>query len=111
MTRDCDKPLLSIQIVKWSSTWLMACWSLFLVFIGLTDIDKQSVYLGKITFYGAMLYLNTLVIGLLLIAGWSRLAYLRHPSLKQATLWGAGTLVVMVCVHVITQAIVIRAIG
>jgi len=88
----------------------MACWLLFLVFICLTDIDKQSVYLGRITFYGALLYLNTLVIGLALIAGWGRLAYLRHPLLKQATLRGAGTLVVMACVHVITQTIVIRAI-
>lgn len=111
MTRDCDKPLLSIKIVRWSSVWLMTSWSFFLVFICLTDIDKQSVYLGKITFYGAMLYLNTLLVGLPLIAAWSRLACLRHPLLKRSTLWGGSTLLVMACIHAITQTIIMDAIG
>lgn len=82
-----------------------------MLFILSTDINKQSVYLGKITFYGGVLYLNTLVAVMTLLSGWGRLVYLRHPALKRSSLWVAGALVVVGAVHAVTQLIIVRAMG
>lgn len=109
MKQVCDKPPFALRLVRWGAAWLMACWILFLAFIMQTDIDKQSVYLGAITFYGGVLYLNTLLAGVVGIAGWGRLAYLRHASLRRASLWLGGALGLMLTVHVLTQAIIIHA--
>lgn len=99
------------MIVRFASAWLILCWLIFLGFICTTTIDKQSVYLGKITFYGAVLYLNTAIALLLIVGAWCRLAYRRDPYTKHAALWGGGAVVLAVCVHLITQSIIVKAIG
>jgi hypothetical protein len=93
-----------------SSAWLVICWVVFLAFICTTNIDKQSVYLGKITFYGAVLYLNTALALMLIVAAWGRLAYTSHPLTKRAALWVVGALTVVVAVHFATQSIIGNAI-
>ena len=111
MTQAYAKPSIAERVVQISSAWLVICWLVFLAFICVTTIDKQSVYLGKITFYGAVLYLNTALALLLIIVAWCRLAYIRHPSTKRAALWAVAAFAVLISVHLITQTIIGNAIG
>jgi hypothetical protein len=110
MTQAYAKPSIAGRVVQISSAWLAICWLVFLAFICGTTIDKQSVYLGKITFYGSVLYLNTALALLPIVVAWCRLAYTRHPFTKRAALWVVGAFAILISVHLITQSLIIDAI-
>ena len=111
MTQVFDKPSIAYRVVVAASAWLVVCWVMFLAFIATTTIDKQSVYEGPITFYGALLYGITAIALLVMIPAWIRVAYKKHPSLRAASYWALGATAVMTAVSVLTQMIIIKVIG
>lgn len=111
MTPDSAKKLWADRLVEASSALLAASWVAYLAYISVTHIDKQSVYLGPITFFSAILFAITVVSLLVLLSAWGSLIYRRHSTWRRSTYLLVGVVVWILAVHQLTEAMIRRAIG
>jgi hypothetical protein len=106
-----DRRTPAYNIVVGVSIWHAACWVVYLLYMSNTEIDKQSVYVGAITFYSAILFASSLVALICMISAVGLLAYRRNPFLRLSIYWLIGAVSVMVGVYAITEIMINRAIN
>jgi hypothetical protein len=110
MTQACAKKPIAYRLAIGASVVQSGCWLSYLAYLGGTTITKQSVYMGAITFYAALLLAVTgITLGVLICSIWY-LARTRHQLAKPAALWGACSIVVAVAVFALTRPIINSAI-
>jgi hypothetical protein len=100
-----DKPA-SYRAAIAASLVLGASWLAYLAYLSAVTVTKQSVYMGPITFYAALLLA---VSGLSVAVHVCTVAYLvriRHQLAKRAAIWGLSALLVAVAIFAITRTII-----
>lgn len=100
-----DKPL-AYRLAIGASVTLGGSWLCYLTYLGETSITKQSVYMGAITFYAALLLAVTCIAFGVLICAVGYLVRTRHQLSKSAALWGACSILVVLAVFAITRPMI-----
>lgn len=93
-----------------ASAVLAGSWLLYWAYLLRTPITKQSVFMGEITFYAAMLLA---VSGLAVAAMAGSTAYLaatRCPPWRWAAAWAAASLVIVALAYAATRTLISSAI-
>lgn len=89
-----------------ASITLGCSWLGYLAYLSGTAITKQSVYMGAITFYAAVLLAVSGISFCVLTGSVGYLARTRHHLSKSAALWGALAISVAAIVFVITRPLI-----
>lgn len=106
MTQAYAKKPITYWLALAASATLGGSWLSYLAYLSSITITKQSVYMGAITFYAAVL-LAVSGFSLLVLAGSvGHLARMHRRLSKTAALWGGFAIVVAVIVFVITRPLV-----
>jgi len=92
-----------------ASGTLGGSWLCYLAYLSGTAITKQSVYMGAITFYAALLLALTCISFGVLVCSVGYLARMRHQLAKSAALWGTTSILVAVIVFAITRPLISSA--
>ncbi|OGB03663.1 MAG: hypothetical protein A3G29_05920 [Burkholderiales bacterium RIFCSPLOWO2_12_FULL_64_99] len=100
-----DMPL-AYRLAIGASVTLGGSWLCYLTYLGETSITKQSVYIGAITFYAALLSAVTCIAFGVLICAVGYLVRTRHQLSKSAALWGACSILVVLAVFAITRPMI-----
>lgn len=103
-----DKPI-AYRLAVGASVALSLSWLVYLAYLSGTVVTKQSVYMGAITFYAALLLAVSALLTGLLIGAIGYLAKLRHQLAKPAAIWGASALMVVLLVFAITRPMINNA--
>jgi hypothetical protein len=104
-----NKPF-SYRLAIGSSLGLIASWLSYLAYLNTTTITKQSVYMGPITFYAALLLAISGLSVTMLMCSVGHLLHIHHPQARRATIWGLSALVVAAAIFAITRPMVNGAI-
>ena len=109
MLRDSACERASSWIARSSSVVLSAGWISYWLYLLNTGISKQSVLMGEITFYAAVLLTVTClsVTSMGLCLGFMAATHSR--LLRSASLWALGSLFIACLVFVSTRALIERA--
>lgn len=89
-----------------ASATLGSSWVSYLAYLGGATITKQSVYLGAITFYAALLLAVTCIALVVLVFSVGYLARTRHHRAKAAALWGALAISMAIILFVVTRPLI-----
>jgi hypothetical protein len=100
----------SYRLAIGSSLGLIASWLSYLAYLSTTTITKQSVYMGPITFYAALLLAVSGLSATALTFSVGHLLYINHPKVKRASIWGLSALSVAAAIFAITRPMVNGAI-
>jgi hypothetical protein len=92
-----------------ASATLGGSWLGYFAYLSAVTITKQSVYMGAITFYAAVLLAVSSVSLAILAGSVGLLARSRHHQTKSAIFWGALAIATSVIVFVITRPLISNA--
>jgi hypothetical protein len=109
MSQAYAKKPITYWLAVGASCTLGGSWLCYLVYLSGTTITKQSVYMGAITFYAALLLALTGISFGILVCSVGYLARMRHQLSKTAALWGTASIVVAVIVFAITRPLISNA--
>lgn len=109
MTQASAEKSMAYRLAIGASVVLSGSWLSYLAYLGGATITKQSVYMGEITFYAALLLAVTGIALGVLIGSVGYLARTRHRLAKTAAFWAAGAMLVVVAVFFVTRPIISNA--
>lgn len=100
-----NKPV-AYRIAIGASVTLGVSWLSYLGYLSITEITKQSVYMGPITFYAALLLAVSGLSATSLLCSVGYLAHIRNRLAKRAAIWGLGSIFVVVVIFSITRPLI-----
>jgi hypothetical protein len=87
----------------------MISWIAYFAYLEWTDITTQSIHMGAITFFAALLLAVSGVTSCIVIASVAYLAFMRHPLAKASLIWGCSALLVVGIVFGLTRSLISQA--
>jgi hypothetical protein len=100
----------SYRLAIGSSLGLIASWLSYLAYLSTTTITKQSVHMGPITFYAALLLAASGLAAVLLTCSVGYLLCFQHQLARRAAIWGLTSLIVTAAIFAITRPMINSAI-
>jgi hypothetical protein len=110
MHQDYGKKPLAYRLSRASSALIMFSWLAYFAYLEWTDITIQSIHMGEITFFAALLLALSGVTSCIVIALVAYLAFIRDPLAKASIVWGCGALFVAGIVFGLTRSLISHAI-
>lgn len=102
----CAEKSVAYRLAVGASLAIGGSWVLYFVYLSATSITRQSVYMGAITFYAALLLAVTALALSLLIFSVAHLARTGNRKARPAALWGAGSLLMALAIFAITRHLI-----
>lgn len=102
MQQACAENSFAYRLAAGASIVLGASWLLYLACLMSMPITKQSVFMGPITVYTAILMLITGFSVCVLLGALARLAWVRSRMVKKALAWCGGAVLIVIAVWAIT---------
>lgn len=99
----------SLWVALGSSAILSASWVVYWLYLLNTEITRQSVYLGEITFYSAMLLAVSCCSVVTMGISLGVMSMTRGAMLKQALLWAIVSLSLAVLMFMVTRGLIAGA--
>lgn len=93
---------IAYRLATGASIALGTSWLLYLACLMNVPITKQSVFMGPITVYTAILLLITGFSVCVLLGALARLAWVRSHMAKKALAWSGGAILIVIAVWAIT---------
>lgn len=106
MTQACAEKPLAYRFALAASVTLAASWLSYFIYLNGVSITKQSVHMGPITFYAAVLLAVSSVSLGVLAASLGLLARRRHRLSKRAAMWGVLAVTLAILVFVFTRPLI-----
>lgn len=103
-----NKPA-SYRVAIAASMALSASWLAYLAYLSAATVTKQSVYMGPITFYAALLLVVSGLSVAVLVCAVAYLMRIRHQLAMRAAIWGLSALLVVAVIFAITRPIISSA--
>lgn len=106
MTQACAETPVAYRFAMASSVTLATSWLSYFIYLTGASITKQSVYMGAITLYAAVLLAVSCVSLGVLVASLGLLARRRHRLFRRAAMWSVLAVTLATLVFVFTRPLI-----